>query len=357
MRPWFIIRKLRPVFYLMAGVWLISSIQQAADIKSNGFLGSSFLGHQVMRALKAVPPQVMSYRREFMRNYPLQVDLLPYVMDKIKNGTEIPFKKHYPHNYTYLHRPDKCKFYSHKGGKLAILVKSAAQNWYRRHTVRTTWAKIHPGVIKVVFLVAYNKSIQSMVDYEADFYKDIVQENFQDAYFNNTLKTVMAFNWAMESCSGADYYLFVDDDHFVNVPGLVQFIKSLSRDTQEQLFLGFLIACGEPERAEHSKWRISFELYPFDLWPPYLAGGAFVTSYSVAQKLQLAFPYVKPIGIDDAYLGIVAKKLALRPMDSVHFHTTGPYATYEYFIHGKLKANKTGPIPHDVLSFPKTECV
>ncbi|XP_060082712.1 beta-1,3-galactosyltransferase brn-like [Ylistrum balloti] len=357
MRPWFYIRKLRPLLYVMAGLWLLSSVQQVSDIESKGFLSGGLLRPRVMRALKEVPPEVMSYRREFMRSYPLQVDLLPYVMDKITNGTEIPFKKHYPHNYTYIHKPEKCKFYSQKGARLAILVKSAAQNWYRRHTVRTTWAKVHPGVIKVVFLVAYNKSVQGMIDYEADFYKDIIQENFQDAYFNNTLKTVMAFNWAMESCADANYYLFVDDDHFVNVPGLVQFIKSLSRDTQENLFLGFLISCGEPERSKTSKWQISLELYPFDLWPPYLAGGAFVTSFSVAQKMQLAFPYVKPIGIDDAYLGMVAKKLSIRPMDSVNFHTTGPYASYEYFIHGKLKSNKTGQKSHGVFSLPKTECI
>ncbi|XP_069103233.1 beta-1,3-galactosyltransferase brn-like [Argopecten irradians] len=357
MRPRFLLRKLCPLLYVLPALWLILSVQQLSDIESKGSLRDRLFGSRVMRALKEVPVEPISYRREFMRNYPLQVDLLPYVMDKIQNGTEIPFKKQYPHNYTYMHQPDGCRFYSKKGAKLAILVKSAAQNWYRRHTVRTTWAKIHPGIIKVVFLVAYNKSVQGMVDYEADFYKDIIQEDFQDAYFNNTLKTVMAFNWAMESCADANYFLFVDDDHYVNVPGIVQFIKSLSPETKENLFLGFLISCGEPERSKSSKWYISLERYPFDLWPPYLAGGAFVTSFSVTQKMQLAFPYVKPIGIDDAYLGMVAKKLSIRPMDSVHFHTTGPYASYEYFIHGKLKSNKTSETPHDVLSLPKAECV
>lgn len=358
MRPWYILRKCRPLLYLFAGIWFLSSVQQVYDIEAKGFIRRSDSKHASLRALKEVPLEVMSYRREFMRNYPLPVALLPYVMDKIVNGTEIPFKRKYTHNYTYLHKPPNCKFYSKKGSRLLILVKSAAQNWYRRHTVRTTWAKLHPGIIKVVFLIAQNKSVQSMIDYEADFYKDIVQQDFQDAYFNNTLKTIMAFNWAIESCPEAHYFLFVDDDHFVNIPGLVQFLKGLSHEIQINLFVGFLIACGEPERTVTSKWRISNENYPFDLWPPYLAGGAFVTSFSVARKFQIAFPYVKPIAIDDAYLGIVAKKLSIRPMDSVHFHTTGPYASYEYFIHGQFKSNKTGfPVPRDVLSVPRTECI
>jgi hypothetical protein len=45
----------------------------------------------------------------------------------------------------------------------------------------------------------------------------------------------------------------------------------------------------------------------------YLAGGAYFVSMALARKFKLAFPYVKPLHIDDAYLGIVARKLGIRP--------------------------------------------
>jgi hypothetical protein len=34
---------------------------------------------------------------------------------------------------------------------------------------------------------------------------------------------------------------------------------------------------------------------------------------ALARKFNLAFPYVKPLHIDDTYLGIVARKLGIRP--------------------------------------------
>jgi hypothetical protein len=34
---------------------------------------------------------------------------------------------------------------------------------------------------------------------------------------------------------------------------------------------------------------------------------------ALARKFKLAFPYVKPLHIDDTYLGIVARKLGIRP--------------------------------------------
>jgi hypothetical protein len=45
----------------------------------------------------------------------------------------------------------------------------------------------------------------------------------------------------------------------------------------------------------------------------YLAGGAYFVSMALARKFNLAFPYVKPLHIDDTYLGIVARKLGIRP--------------------------------------------
>lgn len=51
--------------------------------------------------------------------------------------------------------------------------------------------------------------------------------------------------------------------------------------------------------------------YPFQRYPPYLAGGAIIVSMDVAQKMAAAFPYVKYLVIDDAYLGIVAYKLGI----------------------------------------------
>jgi hypothetical protein len=78
---------------------------------------------------------------------------------------------------------------------------------------------------KIVFLLGYSSTIQTIVDKENERFHDIVQEDFIDAYKNNTLKTIMAFNWAVLACPGTKYLLFIDNDYFVNVNAITEYLK------------------------------------------------------------------------------------------------------------------------------------
>ncbi|KAK3089473.1 hypothetical protein FSP39_003891 [Pinctada imbricata] len=212
-----------------------------------------------------------------------------------------------PHPYEYIHNPgaiceDESIF-------IVVLVKSKVDNFEYREAIRYSWGT---SFKHLVFLLgaSENTSIQNNVTKESQIYNDIVQENFIDDYCNNTLKTIMGFNWAHTYCHSSRYHLFVDDDVFVVKDNLDFLYRP---PTPEQtLFIGRLFQNSVPYRDNGSKWYISWEDYPFDRWPPYIAGGAFVTSSRVTQMLHFAFPFVKYLGIDDAYLGIVSKKLGLR---------------------------------------------
>ncbi|XP_033757410.1 uncharacterized protein LOC117339808 [Pecten maximus] len=54
-------------------------------------------------------------------------------------------------------------------------------------------------------------------------------------------------------------------------------------------------------------------------WPHYLAGGAYIVSFAVAQKFQIAFPYVKYLGKEDCFLGVVARKLNITLTHNLYF--------------------------------------
>ncbi|OWF48290.1 beta-1,3-galactosyltransferase brn-like [Mizuhopecten yessoensis] len=275
-------------------------------------------------------------------DYPLAFDIKSFVEDTIQEHDLTNYSDIAPINprqFTYVYRARKCRFDPKVKHKLLILVKSAAGNRDWRRKIRKTWgAEYSDGkTIKIVFLLAATEEeTQVFVDYEARKFRDIVQENFLDSYRNNTYKTIMGYNWAMEFCPTASYVLFIDDDIRVNVDKLTTHIDDISRQPQQiidNLYIGLLIPCGEPYRDNISKWYISYDEYPHEFWPPYLAGGAFLMSHMSALKFQLAIPYVTLVSIDDSYLGIVAKKLGIRPIDSLMYHSSGVYASLSIFQH------------------------
>ncbi len=83
---------------------------------------------------------------------------------------------------------------------LVILVKSKLTNFEARDIIRSTWAQQDEfNLIRTVFLIGYPDSylkretndLLVRIDYENQVYHDLVQQNFVDAYYNNTLKTMM----------------------------------------------------------------------------------------------------------------------------------------------------------------------
>lgn len=254
-------------------------------------------------------------------SYPIEMDLQQEI-EKITKGTPSNVTHINPHSYIYMHGDyDFCKSLSPNFSKdnnelfLLILVKSTASHFQRRKSIRLSWNNhtYYKHVnFKTLFMLGHNESLKNEIKLESSKYGDLIQENFEDGYLNNTLKMIMGFNWAVKYCKNARYIFFVDDDYFVNVGNLASYLSKLKLTEEQKYIGGYLLPRSVPYRDNMTKWYITLEDYPFDRWPPYLAGGAFVTSMYVARKFQLAFPFVKYMGIDDCYLGIVAKKLKMK---------------------------------------------
>lgn len=256
-----------------------------------------------------------SYAKEF--KYPLYIDLRQLVDGLESGNTTIGVEPINSHPYNFIYTPThSCEYEaSMKYPRVVILVKSAAINYERRELIRNTWAgagNITKNV-RVVFLLGLPIHGNLAVRKESTEHGDIIQENFIDNYHNNTIKMIMGYKWAVSNCKSADYLFFVDDDYFVNIKNLVQYVSSRNQNEKHKLFSGTLLPHSTPFRVNGSKWYVPWEDYPFDNWPPYLAGGAYFVSMALARKFNLAFPYVKPLHIDDTYLGIVARKLGIKP--------------------------------------------
>ncbi|XP_021373343.1 lactosylceramide 1,3-N-acetyl-beta-D-glucosaminyltransferase-like [Mizuhopecten yessoensis] len=258
--------------------------------------------------------------------FALHVDILSIVNRQLLNLTT-DIGEINPHPFRYINNPGHCQFNSNGLRTVLVLVKSTVRNVLLRQAIRTTWGNISEENVKIVFMLGRNLSndLQRTIDQEAARYKDLVQEDFIDAYFNNTLKSIMSFNWATQYCGNAQFLLFVDDDFVIDLPKIQRYIYSIPETDVETLFIGHRIT--QPVvRDQNSKWGLSSKVYPYKYWPPYLAGGAFLASMQVARKFSFAFPYIQSLGIDDAWLGIVARNVRVHPQDHHFFHNNGRHS-------------------------------
>lgn len=228
------------------------------------------------------------------------------ILNNFRNDTVIN-----PHPFRYIYQP--TNICSTNGDRvfpeMVILVKSDVTNFSYRMGIRSTWGNFSINSIKIVFLLGYSSTIQTIVDKENERFHDIVQEDFIDAYKNNTLKTIMAFNWAVLACTGTKYLLFIDDDYFVNVNAITEYIKENA--TSKYFIAGHKVEKARVFRYIESDWYMTKSQYQFLHYPPYLNGGAMLFTMAAAMTVKNSFPYVRPIYIDDVYIGIVSYILNL----------------------------------------------
>ncbi|KAK2577389.1 hypothetical protein KPH14_003503 [Odynerus spinipes] len=193
---------------------------------------------------------------------------------------------------------------------LLLLIHSAPGNFHKRKVVRETWGRKASDLI-LMFVVGSSEDYEEALEKENKEYEDIIQGNFLDAYRNMTYKHVMALKWATYHCPSAKYILKLDDDVFVHIPALLNFIThNLSPWGARRLILCDLKSAAVVKRSWRSKWRVSPREYPGRRYPAYCAGWAILYSpdtvfllYREAQKE----PY---FWIDDVHItGVLARKV------------------------------------------------
>ena len=111
---------------------------------------------------------------------------------------------------------------------------------------------------QLVFILGRSRrnSTQLRVSSEASIHSDLIQEDFVESFRNLTLKSVFAVKWAAHFCPGASYFLKTDDDMFVNLPQMRQYLKTLR---------GTKLAAGTCGSGGERFSRRDFDLIRFDL--------------------------------------------------------------------------------------------
>lgn len=201
---------------------------------------------------------------------------------------------------------------------MVIFVHSAPQNFKKREIIRETWGSEKNFVIdaiRLVFLIGnvQNRSLSNAILEENTIYGDIVQGNFLDSYRNLTYKHVMGLKWITYFCQSAKYILKADDDIFVDIFQLTNYLKDTFGSKPPKKFLMCLIIRNTfVRRSTRSKWRVSFKEYREGYYPTYCAGWAIIMSSEVALQLYFQSPLVPYFWIDDVHVsGTLAKRLNL----------------------------------------------
>ena len=220
------------------------------------------------------------------------------------------------HPFRYIYNPENICSDRWNNIRILSVVKSKVTNFAIREAIRKTWGKIaRNGPYRMVFTVGYTKNIRTRRQVEVEYakYGDVIQENFIDSYYNNSLKTIMSIRWIATYCSKADFVLLVDDDVMVNFRNLINHVSAIPRAVADTLYSGNLKTKDGPIRLSSMKWHIPKDEFPYECYPDYISGGAILTSGQVMRKMHLLLPYVKRFKLDDIYLSILAQKLRVYP--------------------------------------------
>lgn len=199
---------------------------------------------------------------------------------------------------------------------LLIYVHTATGNYKRRMVIRQTWGnpKYYPDInVRLVFVCGKSDDKpeeQSALDFEAEQYGDIVQEDFKDSYKNLTYKGVAALKWISLHCSHAKFILKTDDDIFVNMFTLLRHLQSMDRHGVDNRGLLMCLVWNNMKVMREGKWAISKTEWPEDHYPTYCSGSAFTMSTDVAVALHNVSYQVPFFWVDDFYItGLLPLKL------------------------------------------------
>ncbi|XP_068130458.1 beta-1,3-galactosyltransferase 2-like isoform X2 [Hyperolius riggenbachi] len=224
-----------------------------------------------------------------------------------------PLAPPYPYPYEFLiNQPDKC---NDRTPFLILLVIGKVHDFETRHAIRATWGNESNYDVDVlrIFLLGFSsfasRRTQMMLEEESEAFRDIVQQDFMDTYYNLTLKTLLGMEWVTKFCPNASYVIKIDNDLFLNVDYLVHNLLFPELPVRENYFTGYIMANTKPLRSKAYKWYVPVEVYPNDTYPPYCVGPAYVFSADMARKIYDVSQRIRVIPMEDSFMGICLYEL------------------------------------------------
>ncbi|EEZ97677.1 beta-1,3-galactosyltransferase 5 [Tribolium castaneum] len=205
--------------------------------------------------------------------------------------------------------------------KLLIAITSAPGHESARMAIRETWG--HFAIrndVAVAFMLGLisNETVNAKIEKEQDLYGDLIRGKFTDTYDNLTLKTISLLEWVDNYCPEAAFLLKTDDDMFINVSRLLDFIAK--RNPEQRTIFGRLAKKWIPVRNRKSKYYVSPNQFKPAVFPEFTTGPAYLLPVHLAKELYLAALNHTYCKLEDVFItGVVAKNLKIKRVNVPEF--------------------------------------
>ncbi|XP_063700796.1 beta-1,3-galactosyltransferase 1-like [Culicoides brevitarsis] len=188
---------------------------------------------------------------------------------------------------------------------LGVFVTSDVRHRDRRRAIRATWGRVLRP--KPVFILgkSSNPVDNEIAEEEAELYKDVIIEDFNESYQNLTIKTMFALKHFLRLMPDEKYFLKIDDDVFLNVFNLNKIMKKYENFPPG--IIGHLESQRFAHRDRESKWFTPRWMFTEEKLPDFINGPAYLISGQVVRKIYNEALSTTLLTLEDVFLtGIVA---------------------------------------------------
>ena len=207
---------------------------------------------------------------------------------------------------------------------LLVLVTTTPKARVNRQALRKTWmhhSKANASSVRHLFLLGggWSEQEQSILYNESVRYKDILQEDYKDAYYNLSMKVISGYKWALEFCSQANFTLRTADDNFINIPGVVKWVRTKGHENMHAQ-IGYRLANNMVLRERKLKWFVTRKEFPHRTYFPYAIGTAFLYSMAAIKDVVKVAPNIPFFCLEDAWFGMLMREISMPVRNEPGFH-------------------------------------
>lgn len=234
-------------------------------------------------------------------------------------------------NDQYYSSPLFC--HTNKTLRLITIILTKVDHFSRRQELRKEWVRstfrmtsdfISAHSWAYVFVVGRPKGndkeatkIMNYIDIENCHYKDVLFVDVLEDYYNLTWKKMAALDYLIESDINFEVLLKTDDDAFVNIQLILEWLTSVLSQAyptaEHPFYAGRCLLSVGPIRDPQNKWYVSPEDYPFDTYPPYCSGAGYFLSRGLIEAMLQLCDLKKSFRMEDVHSGLLVSETGLVP--------------------------------------------
>lgn len=226
-----------------------------------------------------------------------------------------------PNPYLYKDTTFKSKSV-YTQSKLFIFIPVRPCNYEARKVIRKTWIKeFRKNLINYKFFMGKDKNDYHIIEKENRFFKDIIQFNFTNHFYNLTILTLLSIEWIYKYVYNFEYVMKCDEDMIPNLDIIKQIITYFP-NSDKAFLVGYKGMKEKVIRNKKLKTYIPYNMYNHTFLPEYVYGGFMFYSHRAIEIIHSDNISIKPIVYkEDVYIGLIASKYNMKLIDIKRYYS------------------------------------